>query len=110
MLANEQVIDGRGWRSGALVEQRELTQWFLKITDYSDDLLASLDHLERWPEKVRLMQKNWIGRSEGLSVRFVDRSGDGLGALKGESGTERTRHLHHPARHVVRRKVHGDRP
>src|SRR6478609_4745894 len=71
VLANEQVIDGRGWRSGAPVEQRELTQWFLKITDYSDDLLASLDRLERWPEKVRLMQRNWIGRSEGLLVRFA---------------------------------------
>ena len=71
VLANEQVIDGRGWRSGALVEQRELTQWFLKISDYSDDLLASLDHLPRWPEKVRLMQANWIGRSEGLMVRFA---------------------------------------
>ena len=71
VLANEQVIDGRGWRSGAVVEQRELTQWFLKITDYSQDLLDALDTLERWPEKVRLMQKNWIGRSEGLLVRFV---------------------------------------
>ncbi len=70
VLANEQVIDGRGWRSGALVEQRELTQWFLKITDFSQDLLESLDTLDRWPEKVRLMQKNWIGRSEGLLVRF----------------------------------------
>ena len=86
VLANEQVIDGRGWRSGAPVEQRELTQWFLKITDYSDDLLASLDHLERWPEKVRLMQKNWIGRSEGLSVRFVIDPAT-LGALKGEPET-----------------------
>ena len=76
VLANEQVIDGRGWRSGAPVEQRELTQWFLKITDYSDDLLASLDHLERWPEKVRLMQKNWIGRSEGLVGSVRHRSGD----------------------------------
>jgi leucyl-tRNA synthetase len=83
VLANEQVIDGRGWRSGAPVESRELTQWFLKITDYSDDLLASLDHLERWPEKVRLMQKNWIGRSEGLSVRFVIDPAT-VGALKGE--------------------------
>ncbi len=83
VLANEQVIDGRGWRSGAPVESRELTQWFLKITDYSDDLLASLDHLDRWPEKVRLMQKNWIGRSEGLSVRFaVDPAT--LGALRDE--------------------------
>ena len=70
VLANEQVIDGRGWRSGALVEQRELTQWFLKITDFSQDLLDALDTLDRWPEKVRLMQKNWIGRSEGLLVRF----------------------------------------
>ena len=83
VLANEQVIDGRGWRSGAPVESRELTQWFLKITDYSDDLLASLDRLERWPEKVRLMQKNWIGRSEGLLIRFVVDPAT-LGALKGE--------------------------
>jgi leucyl-tRNA synthetase len=71
VLANEQVIDGRGWRSGAPVEQRELTQWFFKISDYSEDLLKALDGLERWPEKVRLMQKNWIGRSEGLAVRFM---------------------------------------
>jgi leucyl-tRNA synthetase len=71
VLANEQVIDGRGWRSGAVVEQRELTQWFLKITNYSQELLDALDMLDRWPEKVRLMQKNWIGRSEGLLVRFA---------------------------------------
>src|SRR6478609_1701683 len=71
VLANEQVIDGRGWRSGALVEQRELTQWFFKISDYSEDLLKALDTLDRWPDKVRLMQKNWIGRSEGLLVRFM---------------------------------------
>jgi leucyl-tRNA synthetase len=77
VLANEQVVDGRGWRSGALVEQRELTQWFLKISDCSQDLLEALDTLERWPEKVRLMQKNWIGRSEGLRVRFPI---DGAGA------------------------------
>ncbi|MGR6467491.1 leucine--tRNA ligase [Rhizobium sp. PAMB 3182] len=70
VLANEQVIDGRGWRSGALVEQRELTQWFFKITDFSQDLLDSLDTLDQWPEKVRLMQKNWIGRSEGMTVRW----------------------------------------
>jgi leucyl-tRNA synthetase len=70
VLANEQVIDGRGWRSGALVEQRDLTQWFFKITDFSQDLLDSLDELDQWPEKVRLMQKNWIGRSEGLSLRW----------------------------------------
>ncbi len=71
VLANEQVIDGRGWRSGAVVEQRELTQWFFKITAFSDDLLAALDKLDRWPEKVRVMQRNWIGRSEGLLVRFA---------------------------------------
>ncbi len=71
VLANEQVIDGKGWRSGADVEQRELTQWFFRISDYSEDLLAALDGLQRWPDKVRLMQKNWIGRSEGMSVRFA---------------------------------------
>jgi leucyl-tRNA synthetase len=70
VLANEQVIDGRGWRSGALVEQRELTQWFFKITHFAQELLDALDGLERWPDKVRLMQKNWIGRSEGLLIRF----------------------------------------
>ena len=70
VLANEQVIDGRGWRSGALVEQREQPEWVFKITDYAEDLLEALDGLERWPEKVRLMQANWIGRSEGLLVRF----------------------------------------
>jgi leucyl-tRNA synthetase len=71
VLANEQVIDGRGWRSGAPVEQRELTQWFFKISNYAEDLLTALDGLDRWPEKVRVMQKNWIGRSEGLLVRFM---------------------------------------
>src|SRR5947209_2639166 len=70
VLANEQVIDGRGWRSGAVVEQRELTQWFFKITAFSEDLLAAIDRLDRWPEKVRVMQRNWIGRSEGLLIRF----------------------------------------
>ena len=84
VLANEQVIDGRGWRSGAVVEQRELTQWFLKITDFSEDLLSSLDGLDRWPEKVRLMQRNWIGRSEGLMVRFVIDQAT-VGPLKDES-------------------------
>jgi leucyl-tRNA synthetase len=70
VLANEQVIEGRGWRSGAPVERRKLSQWFFKITAFSDDLLAALDKLERWPEKVRLMQKNWIGRSEGMRFGF----------------------------------------
>jgi leucyl-tRNA synthetase len=71
VLANEQVIDGRGWRSGALVEQKELTQWFMKITDYAEELDSALDTLDRWPEKVRLMQRNWIGKSEGLMVRWA---------------------------------------
>jgi leucyl-tRNA synthetase len=71
VLANEQVIDGRGWRSGAIVEQREMNQWVFKITKYSQELLDALDTLDRWPDKVRLMQKNWIGRSEGLLVRFA---------------------------------------
>lgn len=70
VLANEQVIDGRGWRSGALVEQRELAQWIFKITDFKEDLLNSLDDLNDWPEKVRLMQKNWIGKSVGLELSF----------------------------------------
>jgi leucyl-tRNA synthetase len=70
VLANEQVIDGCGWRSGAPVEQRELTQWFFRISAYSDDLLSALDGLDRWPEKVRIMQRNWIGRSEGVRMTF----------------------------------------
>lgn len=70
VLANEQVIDGRGWRSGALVEKRKLNQWFLRITDFADELLDGLDTLEKWPDKVRLMQENWIGKSEGLQFRF----------------------------------------
>ncbi|MCZ6860131.1 MAG: leucine--tRNA ligase [Alphaproteobacteria bacterium] len=70
VLANEQVIDGKGWRSGAVVEQRRLKQWFFKITEYADELLEALDGLERWPDKVRLMQTKWIGRSEGARVFF----------------------------------------
>ena len=70
VLANEQVIDGRGWRSGALVEQRELVQWFFRISDFAEDLLTALDGLDKWPEKVRVMQRNWIGKSEGLQFRF----------------------------------------
>ncbi len=70
VLANEQVIEGRGWRSGAIVERRKLSQWFFKITQFADELLAGLDTLERWPEKVRIMQRNWIGRSEGLHFSF----------------------------------------
>lgn len=70
VLANEQVIDGRGWRSGALVERREIPQWFLKITDYADELLDDLDKMDGWPEPVRTMQRNWIGRSQGVDILF----------------------------------------
>lgn len=70
VLANEQVIDGKGWRSGAEVEQRELTQWFFQITKYADDLIDSLETLDRWPEKVRIMQGNWIGRSQGATFSW----------------------------------------
>jgi leucyl-tRNA synthetase len=76
VLANEQVIDGRGWRTGALVEKREIPQWFLKITDYADELLSGLDKLPGWPDAVKTMQRNWIGRSEGLEIDF---------AIEGES-------------------------
>lgn len=75
VLANEQVIDGKGWRSGAPVEQRELTQWFFKISDFAEDLLGALDGLTDWPEKVRLMQRNWIGKSEGLRLLFEIKPG-----------------------------------
>ena len=71
VLANEQVVDGRGWRSGALVERRQLSQWFLAISQFADELLKAIEGLERWPDKVRLMQHNWIGRSEGAELRFA---------------------------------------
>ncbi len=80
VLANEQVIDGRGWRSGAAVERRSIPQWFLRITDYADELLKGLDELEQWPEAVKTMQRNWIGRSEG--AEFEMRVCDGFGAIK----------------------------
>jgi len=70
VLANEQVIDGKGWRSGAPVERKELTQWFFKITEYSEDLIQSLESMNDWPEKVKLMQSNWIGKSRGLEIKF----------------------------------------
>jgi leucyl-tRNA synthetase len=80
VLANEQVIEGRGWRTGALVEKRKLSQWFLKITHFADDLLAALASLDRWPEKVRLMQENWIGKSQGC--RFFFQLSDGHSDLE----------------------------
>ncbi|MEN8858907.1 leucine--tRNA ligase [Qipengyuania flava] len=78
VLANEQVIDGKGWRSGAEVEKRKLSQWFLKITDFAEDLLEGLGSLENWPDKVRLMQENWIGKSKGLEFSFDLSNGDKL--------------------------------
>ncbi|MEO1774609.1 MAG: leucine--tRNA ligase [Pseudomonadota bacterium] len=83
VLANEQVIDGKGWRSGAPVERRALTQWFFRIADMADELLAAIDGLENWPEKVRLMQANWIGKSRGLQFAF-----DTLGAPEGHERLE----------------------
>ena len=84
VLANEQVIDGRGWRSGALVEKKKLTQWFLRITQYADELIEGLETLDRWPDKVRLMQENWIGRSRGLrfSFAFAGRAPEGFEGIE----------------------------
>ncbi|WIG55910.1 MAG: Leucyl-tRNA synthetase [Rhodanobacteraceae bacterium] len=78
VLANEQVVDGRGWRSGAIVEKREIPQWFLKITDYAQELLDGLDKLPGWPDAVKIMQRNWLGRSEGLEIRFDVEGGGAL--------------------------------
>jgi leucyl-tRNA synthetase len=89
VLANEQVIDGRGWRSGAVVEQRELTQWFFKISDMAEELLEALDGLTDWPEKVRTMQRNWIGKSEGLRLLFEMVPGNATAATSVEVFTTR---------------------
>ena len=98
VLANEQVIDGRGWRSGAVVEQRELTQWFFKITAYAEELLAALDDLQaRWPDFVCTQQRNWIGKSTGANMRFA------LGEEAADAGG-----VHHAPRHDLRRFLHGD--
>ena len=83
VLANEQVIDGRGWRSGALVERREIPQWFIKITDYADELLSSLEELPEWPEQVLTMQKNWIGKSRGQRITFeLEHPAGGIDSLE----------------------------
>ena len=101
VLANEQVIDGRGWRSGALVEKKQLSQWFLKITDFAPELLDGLKTLDRWPERVRLMQENWIGCSQGAEADLP-------------AGRARGRHrdyqrLHHAAGYAVRHVLPGHR-
>jgi leucyl-tRNA synthetase len=79
VLANEQVIDGRGWRSGAPVEKREIEQWFVRITDYAQELLDAIETLDGWPEQVRTMQRNWIGRSEGVYMEFGIEGDETLG-------------------------------
>jgi len=78
VLANEQVVDGRGWRSGALVERREIPQWFIRITDYAEELLSDIDKLDGWPDSVRTMQRHWIGRSEGVEFSFKVSDGSEL--------------------------------
>jgi leucyl-tRNA synthetase len=83
VLANEQVVDGRGWRSGALIERREISQWFLKITDYAEELLSDLDNLPHWPDAVKQMQRNWIGRSEGLEITFDIQNAKAISAYIG---------------------------
>ena len=98
VLANEQVHDGRCWRCGHLVERRNLSQWNFKITDYADRLLAGIERLDGWPERIKTMQRNWIGRSEGVTFSFDI---DGVDA--------KHRRVHHARRHRVRRDVHGDR-
>ena len=97
VLANEQVIDGKGWRSGAPVERRKLSQWFLKITQFADELLEGLKSLDDWPEKVRLMQENWIGKSRGLQFRF--RLAEPVGRHRPGRG------VHDPPRHDLRREL-----
>ena len=98
VLANEQVIDGRGWRSGALVERRKLSQWFLKITDFADELLEGVRALEHWPDKVKLMQENWIGKSRGAAV-----------PVRAVATAATSRGLHHAARHDLRVELRRDR-
>jgi leucyl-tRNA synthetase len=85
VLANEQVVDGRGWRSGAVVERRSIPQWFLKITDYAEELLTGLDELDGWPEAVKTMQRNWIGRSEGAEFEMAVCDADGVADADGAS-------------------------
>ncbi len=105
VLANEQVIDGRGWRTGALVEKREIPQWFLKITDYAHELLDGLDNLPGWPDAVKTMQRNWIGRSEGLEIRFDVVDGNG-NAVEPPEGKLR---VHYASGHADGRDLRVDR-
>src|SRR5262250_2728983 len=84
VLANEQVVDGKGWRSGAPVEKREIPMYYLRITDYADELLAYLDKMPGWPDRVKAMQANWIGKSEGVRFAFTHDIRDGQGKLVGD--------------------------
>ncbi len=101
VLANEQVIDGRGWRSGALVEKREIPMYFMKITAYAEELLTELDNLPGWPEQVRTMQNNWIGKSTGVRFAFPLRTRWQAGKAVG---------LHHPRRHHHGRDLRAPSP
>jgi leucyl-tRNA synthetase len=84
------VVDGKGWRSGATVERRKLSQWFLKITKYADELLEAIKTLDGWPEKVRLMQENWIGKSEGAYIDFMFTVKEELSTVNRQLSTEHT--------------------
>ena len=106
VLANEQVIDGRGWRSGAVVERRKIPQWFLRITDYCEELLTELDNID-WPEPVKTMQRNWIGRSEGTEIDFEIEDPEAEADLGRRWRPAAAARLHHPPRHHLRRDVHG---
>ena len=99
VLANEQVVDGKGWRSGAVVERREMSQWFLKITDYAQELLDELDDMPGWPDSVKNMQRNWIGRSQGAEVDFTV-THDGSQAHR----------VHHTTRHLNGGNLRGCGP
>ena len=81
VLANEQVIDGKGWRSGAIVERRKLNQWFFNITKFSSELLKGLENFDQWPNKVKVMQKNWIGKSFGCEVKFKIENSKNLNSI-----------------------------
>ncbi len=111
VLANEQVIDGCGWRSGAPVERRELEQWFVKITDYADELLEYLDKLDGWPEKIKLMQRNWIGRSEGVEMTFPREGAEGITVYTTRPDTLMgATYLAVAAQHPVAKAAAGDNP